>query len=219
MMKREIIFYDNHYLSVEAFQCFLEKNGYHKNFGYHGSEDPTEFINLVNKHTTVAIINICGLPVSEALEIPEKLLSINPQLKIIIISGDPNVKVVKKFFEKGIKSFLTKHTDSAEFLKALEEAIAGRVYLTDETKNALYNFICNTEQMEEKKHFRLEALTSREKEVLHHICEGLRTKEIADELFISTHTVESHRRNIMQKLEVRSSSMLVKYAMSNNLVY
>lgn len=217
-MKKEIIFYDNHFLSVEAFQCFLEKNGYHKNFACHGTGDANEFENLISKKTSVAIINICGMPTTEALELPEKLLAINPQLSIIIISADPEVKMIKKFFEKGIKSFLTKTTDRQEFIHALEEVIAGKVYLTDDTKNALYNFICNTEHMEEKKLSRLEALTSREKEVLQHICEGLRTKEIADELFISTHTVESHRRNIMQKLEVRNTSMLVKYAMSNNLV-
>lgn len=217
-MKKEIILYDDHYLSVEAFRCFLDKNGFEKNYVYRCTVDPIKVEQLVSHKSDIAILNICGIGVADSLDLPEKLLALNPKLKIIIISANPEVKIIKKFFEKGVKSFLTKTTDSGEFLLALQYVAAGKVYLTESTKNALYNFISNLDDLEEKKEARIDALTTREKEVLHHICEGLRTKEIADELFISSHTVESHRRNIMQKLEVRSSSMLVKFALSNNLI-
>jgi len=64
----------------------------------------------------------------------------------------------------------------------------------------------------------VEELTAREKDVLHLICEGLRSREIAERLFISTHTVESHRRNMMLKFNINSSNQLVKYALENRLV-
>lgn len=217
-MRNQIILYDNHYLSMEAFCCFLDSNGYNKKFDYLHTSDFQELPEMITNQAEIAIINVCGVPTSDALEMPEKLLAKNPQLKIIIVSSSPEVKVIKKFFEKGVKSFLTKTTDGAEFVHAMTQVLEGKVFLTEDTKNALYNFICNVENIEEPDPLRTEALTVREKEVLRHICEGLRTREIADELFISPHTVESHRRNIMQKLEVRSSSMLVKFAMSHKLV-
>lgn len=218
-MRNEIILFDNHYFSMEAFCCFLDSNGSSKTYDYRFTSDYDELVELISKRATIAIINLCGISVNDALELPDKLLAINPSLKIIILSSNPEVKIIKKFFEKGVKSFLTKTADSKEFVYALKEVLAGKVYLTEDTKNELYNFICNVGQIEEHDPSRLEELTVREKEVLHHICEGLRTREIADALFISPHTVESHRRNIMQKLDVRSSSMLVKFAMSNNLVH
>ncbi|MCB4235065.1 LuxR C-terminal-related transcriptional regulator [Kaistella anthropi] len=61
-------------------------------------------------------------------------------------------------------------------------------------------------------------MTAREMDVLSLICEGMRTKEIAEKLFISVHTVESHRRNIMLKLNINNSSRLVKYAIDHSLV-
>lgn len=217
-MKKQIILYDNHYLSMEAFCCFLDRNGYHKKYEYRCTADYNDIAEQVNNQSSIAIINVCGLNNTDALDLPDRLLAKNSQLKIIILSSNPEVKVVKKFFEKGVKSFLTKSTHSDEFITAMKHVVDGKVFLTDDTKNALYNFICNLEHLEEQDYHRTDALTHREKEVLRHICEGLRTREIADELFISPHTVESHRRNIMQKLEIRSSSMLVKFAMSNNLI-
>ncbi|MGA9213121.1 response regulator transcription factor, partial [Kaistella sp.] len=85
-------------------------------------------------------------------------------------------------------------------------------------KCALLNFICNIEEEGEKKYNSSEELTAREKDVLLLICDGLRSKEIAGKLFISTHTVESHRRNMMLKLNINNSSKLVKFAMENRLI-
>lgn len=216
-MRNQIILYDNHYLSMEAFCCFLDSFGYNKKFDYRQTSDFQELPEMITSQAEIAIINVCGVHSQEALDLPEKLLAKNSHLKIIIVSSSPDVKMIKKFFEKGVKSFLTKSTDGKEFVHAMSQVLEGKVFLTEDTKNALYNFICNVENIDEPEPVRTEALTVREKEVLRHICDGLRTREIADELFISPHTVESHRRNIMQKLEVRSSSMLVKFAMNNKL--
>ena len=117
-----------------------------------------------------------------------------------------------------MKSYLGSTTSSQEFLEALKQVISGQIYLSDDTKNALVSSICNTEEKNEKKRVGLEDITAREKDVLLLVCDGLRSKEIAEKLFISTHTVESHRRNMMVKFSVNSSSKLVKFAMENRLI-
>lgn len=217
-MKSEIILYDNYHLYLEAFRCFLDKNGFNEKYQYQSTVDLNEIENLVSNDSSIIVMNIAAVNVNEAMEVVEKLLSLNQQLKIIILAPNAEVKTIKKFFDKGVKSFLTKNTHGTEFLLALKDVLSGKVYITEETKNALYNFICNVDDEQDKKTNGIEDLTSREKDVLHQICEGLRTKEIAERLFISKHTVESHRRNIMMKLDVHNSSMLVKFAMDNRLV-
>ncbi|MGZ5197239.1 MAG: response regulator transcription factor [Kaistella sp.] len=217
-MKTEIVLFDNHYLYLEALCCLLNKNGFDKIFNYQCTVDVDELEDMVTEKSEIAILNIIGLSATDAFCAVEKLMNLHPRLKIIILSPHPEVKMIKKYFDKGVKSFLSRHTDAAEFVLALNEVIDGKVFITEEIKNHLYNFICNVEDQNEKRYGIKEELTIREKEVLDLICEGYRTKEIADKLFISPHTVESHRRNIMLKLDVRNSSMLVKFAVDNHLV-
>jgi len=217
-MKTAIILFDCYSFYLEALHCFLDANGFKKNYKYHTTTDPAELLHLVTDKPTVIIMNIGGFSINEAFDHVGKLQSLNSGVKIIILSLSTEVRIVKKFFDKGVKSFISKNTNAAEFLQALNEVIAGRVFVTEETKNFLYNFICDSETLKDKKSGTVEDLTAREKEILDLICEGLRTKEIADKLSISTHTVESHRRNIMLKLDVRNSSMLVKFAVDNHLV-
>ena len=92
------------------------------------------------------------------------------------------------------------------------------MYVNHDAKNALLNYICNVEDESSKKLTGWEDITAREKDVLFLICEGLRSKEIAEKLFISPHTVDSHRRNMMLKFNLNNSSKLVKFAMENRLV-
>lgn len=217
-MRTAIILFDCYAFYLEALHCFLDANGFKKNYKYHTTTVPAELYHLVTDKPTVLIMNIGGFTVNEAFEHIGKLQSLNAEIKIIVLSLNTEVRTVKKFFDKGVKSFISKNTDAAEFLQALNEVIAGRVFVTEETKNFLYNFICASDKHPEKKSGAVEDLTAREKQILDLICEGLRTKEIADRLAISSHTVESHRRNIMLKLDVRNSSMLVKFAVDNHLL-
>ena len=217
-MKTEIILFDCYAFYLEALHCFLDANGFKRNYRYHSTTDPAELHTMVTERPTVVIMNIAGFSMSEAFEHIAKLQAANPSVKLIILSLSTEVRIVKKFFEKGVKSFISRNTSASEFLHALNEVIAGRVFVTEETKNFLYSFICDAETHPEKKLGAVDDLTAREKQILDLICEGLRTKEIADKLLISVHTVESHRRNIMLKLDVRNSSMLVKFAVDNHLV-
>lgn len=216
-MKRELILYENHELHLESVQCFLDHHQFTNMFDFKGTVQFEAIETLVSKQSELLIMNISEINVNEVFEQIENLLSLHPALKIVLLSSKTDVRLIKKFFDKGVRSFLTENTDGKEFLRALGQVINDKVYINDDTKNALFNFICNVDEKPGKK-FGIEELTEREKEVLDLICEGFRTKEIAEKLFISTHTVESHRRNIMLKLDVRNSSMLVKFAVDHNLV-
>ena len=217
-MKTEIITYDSHYLYLECMTCLLEKNGFGKDYDFLNTINFDQIENFISDKTSILIMNIVGLGLSDTFDFIENTLKRFCNLKIVILSPNTEMKVIKKFFEKGAKSFLTKNTNSTEFVKALKAVIEGKVYINDDAKKSLFDYICNQEELSDKKNYGGDELTCREKDVLALLCDGYRTKEIADKLFISTHTVESHRRNIMLKLNVNNSSKLVKLAMENNLV-
>ena len=217
-MKPEIILYENHFVYLDCIHGLLKKNSYEKNYQFKSTIDFEEIGSLISEKTSTLIMNIVGLNLNDIFDFIENTLKDFSLLKIMVLSPNIEVKMIKRFFDKGTRCVLTKNTNSDEFLTALKTVIEDKVYINEDAKNALFDFICNQEDRTEKKYHNNEELTGREMDVLSLICNGHRTKEIADKLFISTHTVESHRRNIMLKLNVNNTSKLVKFALENNLV-
>ncbi len=217
-MKNKIILYDHQRLNLECMSNFLEGKGVTKNYSIHNITNFDDIQAQILGKGSVLILNIANLNLLDITDHIEHFLQLNPHLKIMVHSENSEVRTIKRFFDKGVKSFLGNNVSSEEFLEAFNNVIDGKIYINDDTKNILLNFICSIEEPSERKLNGVDELTAREKDVLLLICDGLRSKEIAEKLFISTHTVESHRRNMMLKFNINSSSKLVKFAMENRLV-
>ncbi|WP_313501813.1 response regulator transcription factor [Kaistella carnis] len=217
-MKKKIILYESQRLYLDCIQYFLQSNVISKNYQIVGITEFGDIEKNITTENSVLFLNVTGINTFDITDYIEKFLEINPTLKIIVNSLTPEARMIKKFFDKGVKSYLGGTTSKEEFLEALHQVMDGKVYVNDNAKNALLNFICSVDDLYEKKHNSVEDLTAREKDVLLLICDGLRSKEIAEKLFISTHTVESHRRNMMLKFNINNSSKLVKFALENRLV-
>lgn len=217
-MKNKLIVYDLQRLHLEGTQCFLDKYGLTKKYTIEGVQDFNKVENYILEKDSIVIINTLGLSLTDVNDNIDRFLDLNPSLKIIIHSAHSDVRSIKKFFDKGIRSYFGRDTSSEEFLYGLSQVEEGKIFVSDDAKSALLNFMCNIDEEDEKKHNLAEDLTAREKDVLLLICEGLRSKEIAEKLFISAHTVESHRRNMMLKFNLNSSSKLMKFALENKLV-
>lgn len=217
-MKNKIILYDHQRLNLECMSNFLDREGITKNYSILNITNFDDIQPQILEKGSVLILNIAGMQITEITDHIEQFLAQNPYLKIMVHSENSEVRTIKKFFDKGVKSFLGSNVSSEEFLDALNNVTAGKIYINDDTKNILLNFICSVDEPQDRKSNGVEELTAREKDVLLLICDGLRSKEIAEKLFISTHTVESHRRNMMLKFNINSSSKLVKFAMENRLI-
>jgi DNA-binding NarL/FixJ family response regulator len=199
-------------------QYFLVCSDINKKYNLQGVDNFDELRQHILDQDCVLILNITSLNYLEISDEIEEFLKINKTLKIIVHAINTEVKLIKKFFDKGIKGFLGYNASSKEFFDAINHVTEGNVYVNHDAKNALLNYICNVEDESSKKLTGWEDITAREKDVLFLICEGLRSKEIAEKLFISPHTVDSHRRNMMLKFNLNNSSKLVKFAMENRLV-
>ena len=134
----------------------------------------------------------------------------NPNLKVICLSMFGDERYYSRMVEAGAKGFLLKDSSVEELFSAIDSVMANEEYICHEVLRALSEAMHRREEVE--------LLSEREIDVLLGICKGLSTQEIADKLFISKRTVDSHRANILEKTGSKNTASLVVYAIKHNLV-
>ena len=137
-----------------------------------------------------------------------------PHLKILVISGEVQHAKVLEALESGVEGFLTSECDEGEIISAISSLVKGEKFYC----NKVINIILEKKLSPEEEDCDPTTLTQRETEVTGLIAKGLTNRKIAEELFLSPHTVNTHRKNIMKKLGVNSTSGLVLYAVNAGLV-
>lgn len=174
--------------------------------------DGVEFISFLENGGEVDVVlldismeKVGGL---EVLEICKKKY---PKLKSIMLSMHNDGNYVVQSVRKGAMGYLLKNAEKEELNEAIEIVYFGKKYFNKETTELLLNNMAV--QGEE-----LKKLSPREREVLIFIAEGLTTKEIAEKLIVSTRTIETHRVNMMKKLNVKNSAELIKKASELDLL-
>ncbi|WP_228448479.1 MULTISPECIES: response regulator transcription factor [unclassified Chryseobacterium] len=156
------------------------------------------------------------LMLTEICKSVEGIITEHHQIKIIILGNCYDVIDIRKLFNKGIKSYLDKNCRYDEFIKAINALLLNEIYICDNAKERMISFISNEQ---EKRNFHIrEPLTRREMEILKLICDGFSSKDICEKLFISINTVETHRKKILLKLNVKNTAGVVKYAIENHIV-
>lgn len=138
-------------------------------------------------------------------------------LKIIVLNDGLEIKEVRKLFKNGVNGFVEKNSHNSELLKCIASVVEGNIYVDTAIRERLFSDFFETGNHKPNQNIYQE-LTSREIDVLKLICEGYNSKEIAEELFISINTVETHRKKIIQKFNVKNSIGIVRYAMQNNMI-
>ena len=137
-----------------------------------------------------------------------------PEQKVLIISDILNTQNVLQVLEKGIQGYLTYECDEDEIIHAIFAVAKGDKFYC----NKVLDIILNKHLFQEDENCEPTVLTARETEITALVAKGNTTKEIADQLHLSQHTVHTHRKNIMKKLGVKSSSEVILYAVNVGLV-
>lgn len=157
------------------------------------------------------------LPDTGEEELLKKIRSVHPELKILYLTIMRGTRYIHKLIRHDIHGYILKNTSIEELVKALNSVLEGKKYFSKEIN------IIDTEQdfrntvtIEDKKVD--EILSKREIEVLTLICKEYSNSEIAEKLFLSVSTVETHRKNLIAKLGVNNTVGLVKFALRNNLI-
>lgn len=169
---------------------------------------------LEAKQPDVLLLDI-NLPDGDGIQYCKEIKRLYPKLKVIALTTYSQNILVKNMMRNGADGFLLKNTSIDELRTAISTVQAGEMYLQPAIKESLLRDTIGAPMA--KTTFR-PTLTRREKEVLTLIMDELTTQEIADQLFISPKTVETHRLNLLQKLGVRNTAGLVKEAINQGLL-
>ena len=177
-----------------------------------------EAVQLAKKHSPDVIIMDVAMPTLNGVEATRQIVKSVPGAKVLALSSYGDDEYVLKMTELGVAGYLLKQTVAAELIKAIREVRKGNAYFSPVISKRLLEHcreaLSGTRPVQE----RHDQLTSREAEVLQLIAEGRANKQIAGELGISIKTVEKHRQQLMNKLNIHDIAGLTRYAMSKGVI-
>jgi len=154
------------------------------------------------------------MPDINGIDLCKQISRQHPSIKVIAFTSFDDSNYVKQIFRSGAKGYLLKNSDKQTIVKAVETVMQDEEYMDETIKKILLQ-----ESITGQRRSLFEVpLTKREKEILKLIADGLSSQEIADKLFISLRTVETHRLNLNQKLDVKNTAGLVKEALKRGLI-
>ncbi|MDX8399148.1 MAG: response regulator transcription factor [Gallionellaceae bacterium] len=204
-----IILVDDHKILLDTLSILLEKETDIEVVGT--ANDGRTALKLVASLIPDAVVIDIAMPGMNGIEVTRRLLMSHPQIKIVALSGFIQKPYVLEMLEAGASAYIIKENAASELVRALRSVIRGQKYLCPEVAAAVINNAAHSPTAAEPK------LGPREREVLQLLAEGCSSPEIGRKLFISTATVDVHRRNIMKKLDIHNVADLTKYAIRNGL--
>lgn len=211
-MKTTVLLVDDHKIFRDGLRTLIEKEGMEV---VGEAENGRKTIKLAEKLLPNVIIMDVSMPDMNGIEATRKIISEMPQVKVIALSMHSDRRFVLGMLEAGASGYLLKDCAFGELASAIKQVLTGNKYLSPKIADVVVKGYLN--KSNDSFVSGGSVLTSREREILQLIAEGLTAKEIADHVFLSVKTVETHRRNIMQKLNMRSTVDLTKYAIREGL--
>lgn len=175
-----------------------------------------ELFALLERVTPDLLITDISLPDISGIEVAARVSSLYPEIKILMLSMHTSEEFIVRALEAGANGYLPKDTSMNELLDAIYTIYDGENYFNKDISNTILRSFTSKPKTTAAEN-RYENLTKREKEIFELVVDGLTNKEVAEKLFISIRTVDSHKTNILQKLELKSTVELVKYALKHKL--
>lgn len=213
--KIRIYLADDHQLLIDGMHAVLRTNRNFELVGY--SLNGTDVIEQATKLNADIIVMDINMPIKNGIEVLKDLSSTQNQFKIIILSSYDDLKLVREVMKLGARGYLTKQCAGENIVEAIEVVDSGEEYFCQTVRDKIFSSFAKNNPQLNTDVFQ-SALTDRELDIIRLLSLEYSTRDIAEELFISTHTVESHRKNLLKKLNIKTTVGLVKYAIKNNFV-
>ncbi len=205
MKKFSVLLVDDHRILLEGMTSLIREPFFTKETASSGAEA----LRLIKSTDFDLMITDYEMPGINGLELVKAAKVAQPEMKIIILSMHDDPSVVRELLKTGVLGYILKKDTHKSLTEALTKVIEGKRFLSDEIAEILIN-----QPEEEEKG----VLTSREVEILRLVAKEYNSRQIAEILFISERTVETHRKNILRKTGASNLVGLIKYAYANNLI-
>lgn len=200
---------DDHPLVLEGLKNVLSESENFSVTGCFGNAAST--LEAIKEATPEVLLLDINLPDISGIDLVKKVKTLAPDIRIIALSVHNEYAVINSMFQEGADGYIQKNALGEEIEAGIRTVLNGRKFLCSQS----------TEIMKRKASEGLKSvpkITRREREILQHAAKGLTTQQMADILFISPHTVESHRKNLMEKFEVKNLASAIKLAMEYGLI-
>lgn len=212
MNKIKIIIADDHTMFLEGIVSLLENE---ERVSILGKAANGKLALKIIENTLPDIILLdISMPEMDGIEVTKIIKQKYPSVKILIVSTHSNIQMIAKLIRIGVDGYLLKNAEKQELIHALETIQNGATYFCKEVaeKNKENNSKIKSETLQ------ITELSDREREILILIAQEFTGSEIAEKTFISLNTVNTHRRNLLSKLNVKNTAGLVKYAIEYGLL-
>ncbi|MCS6292002.1 MAG: response regulator transcription factor [Nitrospira sp.] len=208
MKKPTVILADDHTLVLEGFRRLLETHC--ELLATVG--DGQALLQAVAQHRPDIVILDISMPVMNGIEAARALKSKYPALKLVFVTMHADPAYIRAAFQAGASGYILKQSLGDELPQALHTVLQGQIYVTPLIAKDVVDGMLHSDTRP------LVELTARQQEVLQLIVDGLSAKDIAAKLSISHRTVEFHKAQLMQQLDLHSTVELIKFALTNGLV-
>jgi DNA-binding NarL/FixJ family response regulator len=210
--KKRLIVVDDHQIVLDGLIILLEKIA--NVTVLKGFTNPKEALTFLECNDVDIVITDLSMPEMSGMDLTRRIKTTNSNVKVIALTMHNDVKYIKNMVQLGADGYILKNTDFEVLKTALETVIGGQQYFGTEILEAIVNDFKPDVQLDGKKI----NLSKRELGILELIADGMTTDSIAEKLFISKHTVNSHRRNLNVKLSVSRPAELVSKAKSLGII-
>jgi len=212
-MTYNIIIADDHKMFLDGILSILStKDEYNILLTANSGKNILKYVSINSAEKIDLIITDISMPEVDGITLNNELKQSNPNIKVLVVSMHIDTGMIDTLIKNDVDGYVPKNAEKEEFLKAISTILNGEKYFSSIIKDAYMNSVFTKEKDT------LQALTQREKDVLRLIALEHTTQEIADQLFLSKHTIESYRKNLISKLNVRNLAGLTKYAIKLGLV-
>lgn len=214
MKKKRIFLVDDHRMILDGLQSLLENDDHFETAGTYTSA--AEAIKYIDSLKPDFIITDISMPGMNGIEFTAEVKKKYPHIKIIALTMSGDAGMIEEMTAAGISGYVLKNTGRKELKESLEKVSSGEMFYSTEAAAAMLMALRQQKKLrdeEEKAH-----LTPREKEIIKLIAQEYSNAMIAESLFISERTVETHRKNIFRKTNTKNIVGLIKYAMEHKLI-
>lgn len=204
-MKIDLFIVDDHYMVIEGIRSLLQNE---KNMEWMGhATNAASCLSFLKQHSPDVILMDINLPDKSGIDLCKEVRHLYPEVNILGLSTFNQQAIIRKMMDNGASGYVLKNATKEELLEAIHTVASGKNYLSVEAAFSL-----------REKENGMPPVSRREKEVLQLIAEGLTNAEISEKLFISIPTVNTHRKSLLEKLEVKNTATLIGKAIKMGLI-
>jgi two-component system, NarL family, response regulator NreC len=208
-MAVRIVVADDHTVVRQGLRALLEREGFDV---VAEASNGREAIRLCATHRPEVAVLDLAMPLLNGIDAAHEIVKSNLGTKVVLLTMHTEDHLVVESLRAGVKGYVLKTNATQELLQAIRAVCRGETYLTPTISGAIVEAFLRTDKAPEN------PISDRERQVLQLIAEGKTTKEIASILGISVRTAESHRSNLMEKLNIHETAGLVRYAIRIGLI-